>query len=313
MSVTMGRVGDRRLAVVVVNYDSADLIRQNIQPLVSRLDDVLAVVVDNFSSDQARTRIARLCESEAWQLVLSSTNSGFGVGMNLGVAAAMRSGADAFLMLNPDATMAPESVTLMTEILAKQPMSVLSPRVLRPDQTVWFEGGALDLQRGRTLSRPVRTESSTTEWPWLSGAALMTSAQAWGVLEGFDEDYFMYWEDVDLSVRAFRSGMDVRVVDAATAIHDEGGTQEASSEDDFSSNYYYYNIRNRLLFAAKILDPVDRRRWWRHSVRESYRILRRGGGRRKILRPWSPIRCAIRANRDGLRPGRASARPRPQI
>lgn len=291
------------LAVVVVNYRSAHLLERNLVPLTRECPDVTPIVVDNFSTLSERCRIMELAQAEEWQLLCLDENRGFGAGVNAGVAAARRSGADTFLFLNPDAHIDCRSLDVLRARFDEERFSILSPRIIRPDNSTWFAGCALTLDRGRIVSRPEQRHDER-ELAWLSGACLITGSEVWDVTGGFDEDYFLYWEDVDLSVRAAAEGAALAVVDAVRVVHDEGGTQNRSPTDDFSWDYYFFNIRNRLLFAAKNLDRADRRRWYRCSVRESYRILRRGGGRRKVLRPWIPLWCAVTALWAGWRMGR---------
>ncbi len=149
------------------------------------------------------------------------------------------------------------------------------------------------------MSRPLRDDSSD-ECAWLTAACLMVGSLTWRALDGFDESYFLYWEDVDLSYRALAMGAPLIVCSEAVAVHDEGGTQERSHGSAMSWDYYYFNIRNRLLFATRNLPADTRREWRRHAARESYRILLRGDGKRKFLRPWRPVKILVRGIRDGL-------------
>src|SRR5690606_40890410 len=55
--------------------------------------------------------------------------------------------------------------------------------------------------------------------------SLMVNDSAWEETGGFDEDYFLYWEDVDFALRVDDAGGALRLVESATAVHDEGGTQ----------------------------------------------------------------------------------------
>lgn len=290
------------VAVIVVNFDSASLIEVNLAPLIRSDPTLHAVVVDNRSTDVARDEIDGLARSEGWTAVFHDRNAGFGTAMNRGVEEARSLGYDTFLLLNPDARIDRDDLRVLRSRLADRRDAVLSPVVRRPDGTTWFGGGALDMDRGRTMSRAPRPGSG--EQAWLSGACLLTSSEAWDALGGFDDDYFLYWEDVDLTYRAARLGIAVEVVADATAVHDEGGTQYDASGPTLSWTYYHYNIRNRLLFATKLLTPRQRRRWYLHTPRETYRILLRGNGRRIFLRPWQPLRCAARAVVDGVRAGR---------
>jgi GT2 family glycosyltransferase len=290
------------MAVVVVNYGSSKLLETNLVELSRSCEALRCVVVDNYSSDAERVEIEQLARSEEWTLITSSTNVGFGAGANRGVERAIADGARTLLLLNPDASITCESLERIRRHLAANPRSLVSPRVDRPDGAVWFRGGTLEMDRGRTRSRPVHP-GAPDEVPWLSGACLATTAATWRELGGFDLDYFLYWEDVDLSVRATAAGIDLRVLDDVVATHDEGGTQERSSSD-FSWDYYFFNIRNRLLYAYKHLDDRTLRKWLAASPRQSYLILLRGGGRKKFLRSWRPWQCLVRGLYDGWRDGR---------
>ncbi len=131
----------------------------------------------------------------------------------------------------------------------------------------------------------------------------------WEALGGFDERYFLYWEDVDLSWRARGLGAQLLVVRDAVAVHDEGGTQQPSHQRERSASYYYFNIRNRLLFAALHLDAAARRRWRQTALGAAYDIVARGG-RRQLLRSRAPWQAAMRGTRDGLRLLRSQGRLR---
>jgi hypothetical protein len=111
---------------------------------------------------------------------------------------------------------------------------------------------------------------------------------------------------VDFSRRVIAAGGSLHVVDEATAVHDEGGTQgRAVAERAKSEAYYYYNIRNRLLFAVKHLDDEGIRRWRRGAWLSAREVLLRGG-RHQFLRPWVPLRAAYRGVRDGMRASSAA-------
>jgi len=287
------------LAVVVVNYGSSALLGRNLLPLCVARPDVTVVVVDNFSSDPERERLRELSSLHGWRL-LEQDNLGFGVGANVGVEEAVAAGCDHFLLMNPDLVIDPDSLGRLEAAWRDQSDALLSPRIERPDGSVWFGGAALDLRRGRTISRP-SLPGSADECPWLSGACLMVGAVTWQALGGFDGDYFLYWEDVDLSFRAAQMGVPLSVCSESRAVHDEGGTQERPTGGALSWDYYYFNIRNRLLFASRNLPVGTQRLWRRQTVRESYRIMLRGNGKRKFLRPRQPALTFFRGLRDGLR------------
>lgn len=302
------------LAVVVVNFGSHELLETNLVAVSRHTPAATIVVVDSFSDVNEREAVERLAKRHGWLTVLPSTNVGFGGGMNLGVALANQQGAQCFLLLNPDAYLAAESLHALWTAVSDDPMTLLTPKIFRPDGTIWFDGADLDLSDGATrASRPGSTAGQERSVPWLSGACLMVSQELWGLVGGFNERYFLYWEDVDFSYRVSSAGARIRVLHSAPALHDEGGTHTSAraqpSSRAKSETYYYYNVRNRLLFAGLNLGPAAQRNWKRTAVRAARDILLRGG-RRQFLRPYRPLRAAVAGTVDGLRLLRAAQKSR---
>jgi GT2 family glycosyltransferase len=299
------------LAIVVVNYGSAALLEQNLAPLAASVPGATVVVVDNFLNETERDRVTELSTLRGWQRELCATNTGFGVGVNLGVARARSLGATEFLLLNPDALLTVESLRILADHVRTEPMTLVAPTVFRPDGSLWFGGSDLYLDDGRIRSLKRRKPGARVE-PWLSGACLMVSDELWERVGGFSDEYFLYWEDVDLSYRVVRAGGRLVVLAAATAVHAEGGTQDvqaASAGSAKSPTYYYYNIRNRLLFASRHLTTEDLRRWRRVTLPVAREVLLQGG-RRQFLRSPRPVIAAARGVRDGLRFARDELRVR---
>lgn len=292
-------------AVIVVNYGSSALLAENLTVLTRNAPGLTTVVVDNFTSALERESLRHLAAAEDWQLVEPPTNLGFGVGMNRGVEAARARGCDRFLLLNPDAVITPAAAGELLDRAGRDPLALVAPRILRPDGSVWFAGSDLYLDDGRIRSRRRRIASvpDARIEPWLTGACLAVSAELWSAVGGFSDDYFLYWEDVDLSRRVVAAGGTLVLLDEVTAEHAQGGTQAAghsTAGQPKSATYYYYNIRNRMLYAALHLDDEDYRAWRRQSRAVAWEILLQGG-RRQLLDSPAPLRAAYRGLRDGGR------------
>jgi GT2 family glycosyltransferase len=294
------------LAVVVVNYGSADLVRENVLPLMERLDDALLVVVDNRTTDAERERVRELAAHPSTRVhgVYPDGNTGFGTGMNIGVAAARELGAREFLLLNPDATIEPDQLAVLRDAVAADPFALVAPLILRPDGSTWFRGSDLYLADGRIrgAARRAQHPGQAVE-PWLTGACLLVTDELWTRVGGFSDDYFLYWEDVDLSRKVVEAGGSLRVVEEAVAVHAEGGTQSAghaSAGQAKSGTYYYHNVRNRLLYGARHLDAAALRRWRLLTPVIAYEVLLQGG-RRQFAHPVAPVSAAVRGIVDGYR------------
>lgn len=287
-----------RTAVLVVSYGSHEMVAENLA-LTALPEDAFVVVVDNLTTAQERDAMRSVADREGWVLVGPDRNLGFGGGMNVAAARAAEEGADTFILLNPDAYLADDGVARLAARIASDPDAVVSPLVVRPDGSHFSSEMELDLDTGA-----MRRVRDGRRYPrsalWLSGACFAIGRAMWERIGGFDDAYFLYWEDVDLSVRATDAGAELSVDYDITAVHSAGGTQSEDGTDRIKSPiYYFYNIRNRLVFAAQHLDEPAQRRWRRRAVPAAWDILMRGG-RRQLLHPGRTILPAVKGTASGL-------------
>lgn len=300
-SVTEAPTG--RIAVLVVNYASSEMLAKNVVPLSRARDDLIVIVVDNRSNPEERRSVESLGRSAGWLVMPQEENIGFGAAMNIAASRAIELGSDHLLLLNPDASIDARSVDLLAEAAGRRTLA--APTITRPDGTIWSGGSDLSLEDGRVWGRRRRPPGASV-MEWLTGACLMISVTLWNEIGGFDDHYFLYWEDVDLSWKVHHAGATLELVPGAFAVHDTGATQggPGSSARPKSELYYYFNIRNRLVFAALRLGAPGLRRWWARSPDVVWGVLRIGG-RRHLLRSWRPWRAAGRGLLDGWRMSRA--------
>jgi N-acetylglucosaminyl-diphospho-decaprenol L-rhamnosyltransferase len=296
----------RGVGIVVVNYGASALLRSNIA------DDLTASGaqvhdVDNDSGDEERRAVRTLVRERGWSL-LELDNVGFGAGMNAGAEVARAAGADTLLLLNPDASVTAPDLALLVASTRAEPFTMRSPLVVAPDGRVQFRGSQVLVREGRT--RATDGSDPTLENAWLAGTVVVLTVALWDAIGGFDDDYFLYWEDVDLSWRCTAAGGRLLVDTRVRAVHDGGGTQTTAHPGAMSTTYYYWNCRNRLLFAAQHLDGRDRLRWALRTPGYATEVLLRGG-RRQLLHPVGPVGAVVRGSLAGLRLLAARRGPRP--
>ena len=166
-------------------------------------------------------------------------NRGFGAGCNAGVAAAQAT--PFILLVNPDAEITAGMVDELLATFASNPrLGIASPQLLDHTGTPVETAGTFPTVLGLALGkfrRPThaRQQQATADGPlpehahrsvdWVSGAVMMVRREVWDATGGFDPAYFLYYEDIDLCLRARRAGWEVGVVPQATAIHESGGSQ----------------------------------------------------------------------------------------
>jgi len=221
----------RGVAVIIVNYRTKELSAEAVRSVLGDplVDEV--VVVDNGSGDGSSGYLRSAFPGFDVQVVESLTNLGFGGGANLGVSA---TGAELVFFLNSDAVARPGACGRLSQALAEHPdVGVVAPavyladgRTLQPDVY-----GPLPAPRPLLRTVPARRQRSSEgrEPPpgWVSGVAMMMRRSDFAALGGFDPDFVMYLEDVDLCRRL--QGMGKRVVreTAASVVH-LGGRSDAS-------------------------------------------------------------------------------------
>jgi N-acetylglucosaminyl-diphospho-decaprenol L-rhamnosyltransferase len=207
------------LAVVVVSYRSGEALRRTLPALTPELreNDEL-IVVDNASGDETLAVVAEL--APAATVIESRTNLGFAGGCNAGARAAS---AELLCFLNPDARPEPGFRD-----------AIERPALDGSGWTAWqalvaSDGGRLVSSAGGVLhftgiawagaaGRPRGSEAARLGF--LSGACLVMGRERFEELGGFADDYFLYHEDVDLSLRVLLAGGAIGVCAEAVVDHD---------------------------------------------------------------------------------------------
>ncbi|MGY1854931.1 glycosyltransferase [Modestobacter sp. SYSU DS0290] len=287
------------LGVVVVNYASAALIRRNLGAAGPLGPHVRVVVVDNASTVAERDAVRELTGELGWTLVELPGNRGFGVGSNAGIARARELGCTTFCCLNPDAVVSPEVLDQLRRASLADPLAMIAPRITDSTGRTVFAGSLLSLASGRIRSPQSGTPLRGPVQEWLTGACFVLHAELVDRTGGFADDYFLYWEDVELSTRVLAVGGRLVVREDLVAVHDEGGTQGERSGTAKSDLYYRYNCRNRLVFAARNLPRRRVLAWVLRTPAESWDILLRGG-RRQLVESPGPLLAAVRGSLAGL-------------
>jgi GT2 family glycosyltransferase len=209
-----------RLSAVIVAHNSTNDLRRSLPALTAQLaqDDQL-IIVDNRSDDDLRQELQELAPHA--QLIATSTNLGFAAGANLGAAAAE---GELIVLLNPDAIVQPGWAAAIREPYGRDEWAAWMALVtMERGRVINTSGGTLHFtglgwagQAGRPIEEgpPVPTAVG-----FLSGACLAIPATMWRSLGGFAERYFMYCEDVDLSLRLRLRGERIGVIPNAIAVH----------------------------------------------------------------------------------------------
>jgi N-acetylglucosaminyl-diphospho-decaprenol L-rhamnosyltransferase len=209
------------LSVVVVTYNSAQDIGATLAALLPQLrpDDEI-VVVDNASTDGTPAAVRDVVAQA--RLVPSGANLGFAGGVNLGVAEATN---PLLLLLNPDAEVLPGCVDVLRATAADEPRwGAWQALVVLPNGSINTSGGRVHFLgfgwAGNWGEPRAAAPTRPEEVGFASGAAMCLRRAAWDDVGGFDPSYFMYGEDLDLSLRIGLRGWGVGIAPEAVVRHD---------------------------------------------------------------------------------------------
>ena len=219
--------------VIIVSYNSREQLRACVEPLLDT-PEAHVIVVDNASPDASLDVVQGLPVTA----IQRSSNGGFATGVNAG----WRAGSSPYvLLLNPDARIGAESLRALTSVLDEAPeVGAVAPRIVNDD-------GSLDHSQRRfprlrsTYARAlflhrifpaaawtdelVRDEDAYSDRrtpEWVSGACVLVRREALVELDGLDEGFFMYSEDVDLCRRLRSAGYGL-VFEPAALVEHVGG------------------------------------------------------------------------------------------
>lgn len=261
---------DVSVSVLIVTYNSASLIdallsRMHAEMLASRGE---IIVVDNASHDQTADVVR---ERHPWvKLIESPVNLGFAAANNLG---AQHARGDVLLLLNPDAVPCMGAIEqgihlmrqhpevalaggrLVDEQGCDQPSARMFPNFLR--ELFTLSGLAAKFPASRLLGGLDRTWARPDEAAivdWVPGAFALVRRQVFQELGGFDERFFMYYEEVDLCRRIKAMGLQVAYWPELLVQHIGGASAKTVEGLDVSSSgsqLSHWRVRSGLLYYRK--------------------------------------------------------------
>lgn len=287
--------------VVILNWNNLTDTLECVESVLRSEHPGLAVwVVDNGSDEDPSARLGELFPDV--RVIRLTRNLGYSGGNNVGLKLAMDHEAEYVLLLNNDATLAPDTITrLVAAMGADSRIGMATPRVFlydRPAEVYW-DGGMIDWATGLTPhhSTELPRSDGILSSEWLDGCCLFVRVAALPEVGLLDERYFLYYEDAEWTVRASRRGwLNVVVLDASARHKVSRSTGSVSGP---LASFYF--PRNRYLLL-RTHGPLRRhfapRLSYARSAYGEYRLRQRSReSRRAVLEAyWSLLR-----NRWGAR------------
>ena len=232
-----------RLLIVIVNYRTAGLTIDCLRSLAPEVGAAGArvVVTDNLSGDDSIAQIQQAIDANDWSAWASlqplDRNGGFAYGNNAAIRPALQSEhpPEYILLLNPDTIVRPGALTALSDFLDCHPdVGIVGSRLEHPDGVPQrsafrfpsvlgeFEAGmrlgfVSRCLAGKVVAPPVPERACQTDW--VAGASMMIRREVFERIGLMDERYFMYYEEVDFCLRAYRAGWLCWYAPASRVVH----------------------------------------------------------------------------------------------
>jgi len=271
---------DAPMQFLIVNFRTPDLTIRCVGSMIAlgiSQDDI--VVVDNHSEDNSAIRISSALPK--LRLIEASHNGGFSAGINLGMKYI---DAKYVLILNPDTLLISNFVNDVTSVMERdETIAVIGLNLLNPDLSPQYSArrfySFVDILVRRSALRklwPWRllddrhlmkrefASGSMFDADWVLGTGFVIRKAVYDKLQGMDEGYFLYMEDVDLCARAWEAQYRVVCLPAAAIIHDH----QRESAKSLISKASRQHLKSLTRFYRKHNVPI-------FSVRDRERVLRR--------------------------------------
>jgi GT2 family glycosyltransferase len=260
------------VSIIIVYYHASEELFSSIEAISKNKPetDFEVIIVDNDEEIRIKKELKK---KFPWvRYIKSPANNGFGAGNNLG---AKHAKGEYLFFLNPDTRIFPKTVDALLSFLENQTnVGIVAPQLLHPDKTPFEQQGCMLLNPVRGMivlsfinkilpNNPVSKAYWQTGWNKTKlkqvdvapGTAFMIRKKLYDQMHGFDEHFFLYFEEFDLCKRIREKGYKIFITPKAQIIHlwGKGGTDTAPNIKNIyiqSRIYYFkkhYGIFNMLL------------------------------------------------------------------
>ena len=251
------------VSVVMINYNgSSDTIECVNSLSKATYQNLQIIVVDNASTDNSLAILRDQLQYDNLTIIASKENNGFSAGNNIGIRQAQQFGSDFVLILNNDTIVEPGFIEpLLAGFDNDDAVGCVISKILYESEPekVWYAGGTYNPWFCRAdhvdFNQSDTKESVLKPVDFASGCCMLLSDEAIEKAGLMDEDYFLYVEDTEYSLRLKKTGFKLMYASDSVIYHKVSASTQAGS--DLSQ---YYTIRNTLYLGkmySSILEKIS--------------------------------------------------------
>lgn len=258
------------VSVIIIQYNNSHLTRDAIESFLKyHRDNFEIILVDNNSTEPQAAKIAD--EFANLKFIRCEKNLGFGAANNLAV---QKSSGDILLFLNNDVIITSEFIKrIVDEFSGDSSIGIIGPKLFNRDKSLQLSCGklpsigteffdkilysAIDKKNKFAQSYINRKYVRKAEQEWVTGAALFITRKLFTELNGFDDSFFMYFEDKDLCARVAAVGKKILYFSESSLIHLRGGSFNGPNQKFLLQKYresqILYYQKHKSKFQQKLL------------------------------------------------------------
>ncbi|MBU3956796.1 glycosyltransferase family 2 protein [Patescibacteria group bacterium] len=284
----------KKIALIILHYKGKDFTGQCLESVKKLQTDnfKIEIIVVNNNPQENLDELKRKFKN--FVFLETGKNLGFVGGNNFGIKRALKDKADYIFLINNDTTLASDVLVQLTKVAEeKKGAGILGPKIYfapgyeyhrdrykksERGKVFWNAGGEIDwpnvIGTGRGVNEVDKGQyDQIEETDYVSGCGMFIKREVLDEIGFFDERYFLYYEDDDISVRAKKAGWKLLFVPQARMWHFNAGSSEVGGP-----LHDYYMARNRLLFGMKFA-----------PLRAKIALFKWGLSRLIVGRPWQKI------------------------
>ena len=243
----------KKISIIIVNYKSREYLDECMTSIFNNFGDLgfEIIIINNDrahilpKADEVRLGL-EMANDEKVKIIEVGKNNGFGTSCNIG---AKKSSGDILLLLNPDTKVLSNNVEkLLDEFKKDKNIGIIGSNILEEDEFIqkWSAGKELNIMEiiknnlGLSKNKKILKNKEQREVDWVTGAAMFIRRDLFLEMGGFDEMFFLYFEDIDLCKRVRESGKKVILFPEFKIKHFGG----KSSKDKKKQKREYYKSQD---------------------------------------------------------------------
>ncbi len=255
----------KKLAIVIINWNSYEVTEMTILSLHNTsFKEYDIILIDNHSTDGSLEKLEATFKEIT--ILKSNENLGFAGGNNLGIQYAIDKGYKYTMLLNNDVEVEANFIEPLVEKLeGNSHIGAVQPLIyFHHDRSViWNAGSTFNAFLGICSTPDYNKKDSQQLFrhkekkiDWITGCAFMVKTEILAQIGALNHQFFIYYEDVDLSFRIKEAGYQLSYVPKSVIHHIAGlshKSKEKTKEGFISAKVHYLNSRNRIWILKKYI------------------------------------------------------------